>query len=250
MATHAPYAQAALRAGQAAPPQGARRACRRSAGFDIAGVLAGLRRADGHGGDLQHRADLPETAGQERRLGDVLDERTGRRDVFGSDLCRQRVGTTFMDASKPGYQSVVGQVANTVWPPALHWMFYVVQVSTAIVLLLAANTAFAGFPQLASMMARDNFLPRQLANVGDRLAFNNGIILLALVACALIIIFHGSSTPCCPCTPSASSSASRWLRPAWSSAGGACGQRLADQPDLQRARRGRDGAGRPDHRRL
>ena len=110
---------------------------------------------------------------------------------LGLTYVSNALGTRFMDASQPGYQSVVGQVANTVWPHALHWMFYVVQVSTAIVLLLAANTAFAGFPQLTSMMARDNFLPRQLANVGDRLAFNNGIILLALVACALIVIFHG-----------------------------------------------------------
>ena len=95
------------------------------------------------------------------------------------------------DASQPGYQSVVAIVADRAWPPALHLMFYVVQVSTAIVLLLAANTAFAGFPQLASMMARDNFLPRQLANMGDRLAYSNGIVILALVACALIIIFRG-----------------------------------------------------------
>jgi hypothetical protein len=66
-----------------------------------------------------------------------------------------------------------------------------VQASTAAVLVLAANAAFAGFPQLTSMLARDNFLPRQLANVGDRLAYSNGIILLALAATALIIIFRG-----------------------------------------------------------
>jgi hypothetical protein len=70
-------------------------------------------------------------------------------------------------------------------------MFGVVQWTTAIVLLLAANTAFAGFPQLASMMARDGFLPRQLANLGDRLAFNNGIIILAVIATGLILVFHG-----------------------------------------------------------
>ena len=96
-----------------------------------------------------------------------------------------------LDATKPDYQSVVGQVAATAWPPALHWMFFVVQASTAAVLVLAANAAFAGFPQLTSMLARDNFLPRQLANVGDRLAYSNGILLLAAAAIALIIIFHG-----------------------------------------------------------
>jgi amino acid transporter len=101
------------------------------------------------------------------------------------------LGTPWMDGSKPGYQSVVSIVADRAWPPALHFMFYVVQISTAIVLLLAANTAYAGFPQLTSMMARDSFLPRQLANIGDRLSYSNGIVILALVASALIIIFHG-----------------------------------------------------------
>ena len=106
------------------------------------------------------------------------------------------LGTTYaqpsdFDASRPGYQSVVAIVADRAWPAALHWVFYVVQISTAIVLLLAANTAFAGFPQLTSMMARDGYLPRQLANIGDRLAYSNGIIILALVASALIVIFHG-----------------------------------------------------------
>lgn len=100
-------------------------------------------------------------------------------------------GATYMDARKPGYESVIGQVANTAWPASLHFMFYVVQITTAIILVIAANTAFAGFPQLASMMSVDGFLPRQLSYVGDRLAFNNGIILLALFACGLIIIFRG-----------------------------------------------------------
>ena len=96
-----------------------------------------------------------------------------------------------LDATQNDYQSVVGQVANTAWPPALHFMFYVVQYSTAVILVIAANAAFAGFPQLASMLARDNFLPRQLANIGDRLSYSNGIILLSVAAIFLIVIFHG-----------------------------------------------------------
>jgi len=115
---------------------------------------------------------------------------------FGLTYVANTLGTPYtqpsdFDATKPGYQSVVAIVADRAWPSTLHWMFYVVQISTAIVLLLAANTAFAGFPQLASMMARDSFLPRQLANIGDRLAYSNGIVILALVASALIVIFHG-----------------------------------------------------------
>jgi hypothetical protein len=110
---------------------------------------------------------------------------------LGLTYLARTFGIQAMDQHDPNYQSVVGLVAEQAWPPALHWMFYVVQYATAAVLVLAANTAFAGFPQLASMLARDNFLPRQLANLGDRLAFSNGIILLSLAACALIWLFKG-----------------------------------------------------------
>ena len=96
-----------------------------------------------------------------------------------------------IDQSQPGYQSVVGQVAHTAWPHALGFMFYVVQYATALVLVIAANAAFAGFPQLASMLARDSFLPRQLANIGDRLSYSNGILLLSVAAIILILVFHG-----------------------------------------------------------
>jgi len=101
------------------------------------------------------------------------------------------IQANFQDSTVPGYQSVVGQVANTAWPPSLHFMFYVVQYATALVLVIAANAAFAGFPQLASMLAKDSFLPRQLANIGDRLSYSNGILLLSAAAIVLIVIFHG-----------------------------------------------------------
>lgn len=76
----------------------------------------------------------------------------------------------------------------------LQWFYYVVQTGTALILILAANTAFAGFPRLASLLALDRYMPRQLANLGDRLAFNNGILALATLASLLIIIFQGSVT--------------------------------------------------------
>lgn len=111
---------------------------------------------------------------------------------FGLSYLTVRFGIhTHLNQNESDYQSVVGQVADTAWPHALHFMFWVVQISTALVLVIAANAAFAGFPQLASMLARDNYLPRQLANIGDRLAYNNGIIVLAVVACLLIFIFKG-----------------------------------------------------------
>jgi len=64
--------------------------------------------------------------------------------------------------------------------------YYIVQVTTAIILLLAANTGFTGFPRLASVLANDRFMPRHFADVGSRLAFNFGIIVLALLACVIL----------------------------------------------------------------
>lgn len=69
-------------------------------------------------------------------------------------------------------------------------MFFYLQFSTLFILSLAANTAFADFPRLASLIARDRFLPRQLTNLGDRLVFSNGIVALAVVASILIVIFR------------------------------------------------------------
>jgi hypothetical protein len=64
---------------------------------------------------------------------------------------------------------------------------------TMLILVLAANTAFADFPRLASILARDRFLPRQFMNQGDRLAFSNGIVALSALAAGLLIAFHGDT---------------------------------------------------------
>jgi len=76
--------------------------------------------------------------------------------------------------------------------------YYIVQVTTAVILLLAANTGFTGFPRLASVLANDRFMPRHFADVGSRLAFNFGIIVLALLACAILAAFNGSVTNLVP----------------------------------------------------
>ena len=68
-------------------------------------------------------------------------------------------------------------------------MFWVVQVFTFGILVLAANTSYQGFPRLAAIMARDGFFPRQFSNLGDRLVFSNGVLVLAAIATALIIVF-------------------------------------------------------------
>jgi hypothetical protein len=71
--------------------------------------------------------------------------------------------------------------------------YYVVQASTALILFLAANTSYADFPRLASLLAKDRFLPRQLASLGDRLVFSNGILGLSISATFLIIFFKGDT---------------------------------------------------------
>ncbi|GLV82226.1 amino acid transporter [Streptomyces lavendulae subsp. lavendulae] len=75
-----------------------------------------------------------------------------------------------------------------------HFLFYLLQAVTAGVLILAANTAFNGFPMLASILAKDRYAPRQLYNRGDRLVYSNGVVLLALAAIALIVAFDAELT--------------------------------------------------------
>lgn len=75
---------------------------------------------------------------------------------------------------------------------------YLVQISTALLLVLAANTAFADFPRLSSILARDGFMPHQFAHRGDRLAFNVGIVVLSAIAALLIVAFQGSVTNLIP----------------------------------------------------
>jgi len=71
--------------------------------------------------------------------------------------------------------------------------YYMVQAATMLILVLAANTAYADFPRLSSIIARDRFLPRQFMNQGDRLAFSNGIVVLSILAGALIVAFEGDT---------------------------------------------------------
>ena len=92
----------------------------------------------------------------------------------------------------PSFENtVVSQIALQVFGNG--FMYYVLQFSTAMILILAANTAYSGFPLLASTIANDGYLPRQLKRRGHRLSFNNGIISLSVAACILIIIFRGET---------------------------------------------------------
>src|SRR5262245_3944534 len=76
--------------------------------------------------------------------------------------------------------------------------YYLLQAGTTLILVLAANTAYADFPRLASIVARDRYLPRQFMNQGDRLAFSNGILVLSLFAAILIVAFRGDTQSLLP----------------------------------------------------
>ena len=117
------------------------------------------------------------------------------------------LGTMFLGTSTLAYlfgvhphsdETVISQFARYIFTGPMSWFYFVVQAATAAILVLAANTAFADFPRLSSLLARDRFLPRQLANRGDKLVFSNGIIILAIFASILVVAFAGDTTRLIP----------------------------------------------------
>lgn len=105
---------------------------------------------------------------------------------LGISLLASRVGVV------PGEgETVLSQIARGVLGEGPG--YGIIQGATVLILILAANTAFADFPRLSSLIARDGYLPRQLYNLGDRLVFSNGIVLLAAVASLLLVIFRGDT---------------------------------------------------------
>jgi amino acid transporter len=96
-------------------------------------------------------------------------------------------------------ETVISQLGRILFAdPRMLWAYYLVQSSTAAILVLAANTSFADFPRLAGLMARDRFLPPQFRNMGDRLVFSNGIILLAFFSSLLVWVFKGDTSRLIP----------------------------------------------------
>jgi amino acid transporter len=88
-------------------------------------------------------------------------------------------------------ETVVSQLARLTFGSGV--AYYVIQVGTMMLLVLAANSAFAGFPHLSSILARDGFMPHQMATFGDRLVFSNGIMILGFFACLLLVLFQGDT---------------------------------------------------------
>jgi amino acid transporter len=91
-------------------------------------------------------------------------------------------------------ETVLSQVGRAVFDnttPVGNILYWILQIATALILILAANTSFADFPRLSSIIARDGFMPRQFANIGDKLVFDRGIAVLALFSTVLIVVFRG-----------------------------------------------------------
>ena len=90
--------------------------------------------------------------------------------------------------------AVIDQISGAIFGKTGKWAvgYYLTQFFTAAILVLAANTSYADFPRLASILARDRFMPKQLSSLGDKLVFNNGVIILGLLAALLIVAKNGS----------------------------------------------------------
>ena len=110
------------------------------------------------------------------------------------------IGITFLatsfhvEANAAGNPTVIAQIAAQVFSGPLYFMFPIFQLATLLILTLAANTSYSDFPRLASLLARDQFLPHQFSFRGDRLAFSTGIIFLAVLASLLLVVFEGNTT--------------------------------------------------------
>ncbi|MBI3636476.1 MAG: APC family permease [Candidatus Rokubacteria bacterium] len=89
------------------------------------------------------------------------------------------------------HETVVSQIARALFGGGV--IYYLIQAATALILILAANTSFADFPRLSSLLARDRYVPRQFANLGERLVFSNGILVLAALAALLLALFGGET---------------------------------------------------------
>ncbi len=108
---------------------------------------------------------------------------------LGTTYLAWRVGAVAYVSGDP---TVTSQIARFAFPVALGWFFYVVQAATLLILVFAANTSFADFPRLASILSRDTFLPALFAYRGERIAFNVGIGTLGILSAVVLVIFRGN----------------------------------------------------------
>jgi len=112
----------------------------------------------------------------------------------GISLLATKYHIVYWEGNGATASAVIDQLSGTVFGKtgAASILYYVMQFSTALILLVAAQTSFADFPRVSSILASDGFMPRQLSHLGDRLAFDNGIVILAILSSIFVIIGHGS----------------------------------------------------------
>jgi amino acid transporter len=135
------------------------------------------------------------------------------------------LGIVAHDPASPGYQTVISQLAHHAFGDGAAYIY--VAITTTAILVLAGNTAFSDFPRLLFFMARDDYAPHQFRRMGDRLAYSNGIVVLGVLACILVALFHGDVSRLIPLyavgvftafTMSQAGMVARWLRlrePGW-----------------------------------
>ncbi|HEY9789137.1 MAG TPA: APC family permease [Candidatus Obscuribacterales bacterium] len=113
---------------------------------------------------------------------------------LGISWLAMNMHVVYWEANGNTAPAVIDQLSGAVFGKVgpFSWAYIVTQVFTALILVLAANTSFADFPRLSSILARDGFMPRQLSNLGDKLVFNNGIIVLGILSALLIAVKNGS----------------------------------------------------------
>lgn len=116
--------------------------------------------------------------------------------IMGLTLGIIFIGVTYLafafHITPVAHETIISQVARTAFGGQTP-LYFLVQIATMVVLILAANTSFSGFPRLATFLAVDGFLPRQLMNLGDRLVFSNGIIILGFLSGVLIWLYNAST---------------------------------------------------------
>lgn len=110
---------------------------------------------------------------------------------LGTTYLAWRLGISPFQSGEP---TVTSQIAERIFTGAFGWLYFVIQFATLLILVLAANTSFSGFPWLSSILAHDDFLPHQFSRRGGRLAFSTGIIVLSLLSTTLMVVFHGNTS--------------------------------------------------------
>src|SRR5216117_1369670 len=149
-------------------------------------VLVRVHGDDGDGSDLERHPGLPAAGIPQRRHHPRLDGRDPGHVLRRPDCARGPLGVVPVPE-----ETVVSQIARRLHGTGL--FYYAIQAATALILVLAANTSFADFPRLSSLLARDRFVPRQFANLGERLVFSNGIMVLGGLAALLLVVFGGET---------------------------------------------------------